>query len=88
MSQNYPNPFNPSTTIKFGLPNSGNVKLSIYNMLGQEIKTLVNNSLNAGTYSIIWDGTNNNGIKVTSGAYLYRISAGNYIETKKLVLIK
>ncbi len=88
MSQNYPNPFNPSTTIKFGLPNSGNVKLSIYNMLGQEIKTLVNNSLNAGTYSIIWDGTNNNGIKVTSGAYLYRINANNYIETKKLVLIK
>ena len=88
MSQNYPNPFNPTTNIKFGLPNAGNVKIVIYNMLGQEIKTLINQTLNAGTYNLMWNGENEFGIKVTSGAYLYRISTNNFTDTKKLLLIK
>ncbi len=88
MSQNYPNPFNPTTNIKFGLPNNANVKIVIYNILGQEIKTLINKDLNAGTYNLVWNGTNEAGIKVPSGAYLYRITAGNFVETKKLMLIK
>lgn len=88
MSQNYPNPFNPTTNIKFGLPNNANVKIVIYNILGQEIKTLINKELNAGTYNLVWNGTNEAGIKVPSGAYLYRITAGNFVDTKKLMLIK
>ncbi len=88
MSQNYPNPFNPTTNIKFGLPNNANVKVVIYNMLGQQIKTLVNSNLAAGTYNLIWDGTNDAGIKVNSGAYIYRITAGNFVESKKMILLK
>ncbi len=88
MAQNYPNPFNPTTNIKFGLPNSGNIKLVIYNVLGQEIKTLINQNLNAGTYNILWNGQNEAGINVPSGVYLYRITSGNFIDTKKMVLIK
>ncbi len=88
LSQNYPNPFNPTTNIKFGLPNAENVKIIIYNMLGQEIKTLINQTLNAGTYTLIWNGENDFGVMVTSGTYLYRIITDNYTETKKLMLIK
>ncbi|MFH0736181.1 MAG: FlgD immunoglobulin-like domain containing protein [bacterium] len=88
MTQNYPNPFNPNTNIKFGLPNAGNVKIIIYNALGQEIKTLINKELNAGTYNLMWNGQNESGIKVPSGVYLYRIISGNFIDTKKMILIK
>ncbi len=88
MSQNYPNPFNPTTNIRFGIPEASNVKVVIYNMLGQQIKVLVNNSFAAGTYNLTWDGTNDMGVKVAGGAYIYRISAGNFISTKKMVLLK
>ncbi len=88
MSQNYPNPFNPTTNIKFGIPEASNVKVVIYNMLGQQIKVLVNNAFAAGTYNLTWDGTNDMGVKVAGGAYIYRISAGNFISTKKMVLLK
>ncbi len=86
--QNYPNPFNPSTSIKFAIPENGFVSLKIYNMLGKEIKTLVNNSLSKGVYNFDWDGTNNFGNKVGSGSYIYRISAGNYIKAKTMILLK
>lgn len=88
MTQNYPNPFNPTTQIKFGIPSNANVKVVIYNMLGQQIKTLVNSNLAAGTYNLTWDGTNDAGMKVNSGAYIYRITAGNFVESKKMILLK
>jgi hypothetical protein len=88
VSQNYPNPFNPSTTIKYGLPENSIVTIKIFNILGQEVKTLVNTEKNAGTYSVTWNGDNNFGQKVTSGTYIYRVVAGNFVQTKKMVLLK
>ncbi|HEX2787658.1 MAG TPA: T9SS type A sorting domain-containing protein [Ignavibacteria bacterium] len=83
LSQNYPNPFNPSTKINFAIPQSQNVKLAVYDMTGKEIALLVNGNLNAGTYEYTFDGKNLN-----SGVYFYRLTAGNYTETKKMSLIK
>lgn len=88
LSQNYPNPFNPTTIIKYAIPQNAVVTLSIYNMLGQKIKTLISEQKNAGTYSVQWNGDNEFGQKVSSGAYLYKINAGNFIKTMKLILMK
>ncbi|MCH8171448.1 MAG: T9SS type A sorting domain-containing protein, partial [Bacteroidetes bacterium] len=88
LEQNYPNPFNPTTTIRFALPEASFVILRIYNMLGQEVKTLVNGEKNAGTYNVQWRGDNNFGVKVSSGTYIYRVIAGQNIFTKKMVLLK
>ncbi len=86
--QNYPNPFNPSTTIKYVLPKNSYVTLKIYDMLGREIKTLVNKEQNTGSYEVQWNGEDNNGNKVASGTYVYRIIAGEYTFSKKLILMK
>ena len=86
--QNYPNPFNPETTISFDLPEASNVILKIYNVLGQEIKMLVNEYKTAGKNIVKWDGTNNNGIKVNSGVYIYRLNAEGVSFTRKMVLVK
>ena len=83
LSQNYPNPFNPITKIRFDLPKNVNVKLTIYDMLGREVETIVNEQLNAGSYEVNWDGT-----KYTSGVYYYRLNAGEFVETKKMILVK
>jgi hypothetical protein len=88
LSQNYPNPFNPSTTIEYSLPNSENVKIEIYDLLGRLVKTLVNETKIAGKYSVIWNGEDNSGKTVSSGVYLYRLYSGSQIITKKLNLIK
>ncbi|MFA3783783.1 FlgD immunoglobulin-like domain containing protein [Melioribacteraceae bacterium 4301-Me] len=88
MSQNYPNPFNPTTTIKYAIPEKAQVKLTIYNMLGQQIKTLVNTEQDAGFYKVTWDGTNDFGSRVASGIYIYRIEAGKYVSTMKMNLLK
>ncbi len=88
LSQNYPNPFNPETMIKYQLPKTSNVTLKIYNILGQEIKTLVNEEQQVGYYSVKWDGTNNNGLKVNSGVYIYKIIADNFTDVKKMILLK
>ncbi len=88
MSQNYPNPFNPSTVITYALPKSSSVKLTIYDMLGREVKTLVNSEQNAGTYNVQWNGDNNNGSKVSSGTYIYLIKTGEYQQAKKMILLK
>jgi len=85
---NYPNPFNPYTTIRFDIPKFSNVSLKIYNILGQEVKTLVSGKLAPGEYKILWDGRNDYGIRVSSGMYFYRIIAGKFIQTKKMVLLK
>jgi len=86
--QNYPNPFNPVTTIRYELPENGLVTVTIYDMLGKLEKTLINQTQDAGYKSIIWDGTNKYGKPVSAGIYLYQIQAGDYISTKKMVLLK
>jgi len=86
--QNYPNPFNPSTSISFDLPEDAFVTLKIYNIIGQEIKTLVNEFKNAGRYTVVWDGKDNTGKIAPSGIYFYRITAGNFSKTLKMVLTK
>jgi len=83
LSQNYPNPFNPSTTIEFSIPKSGFVTLKIYNLLGQEVTTLVNDKLSPNKYKYIWDATN-----YSSGIYFYKLVAGKYIKIKKMILMK
>jgi len=83
LSQNYPNPFNPVTEISFNLPEVVDVKLEIYNVLGQRVTTLVNGLTEAGIHSVTWDGSD-----VASGIYLYHLQAGNFVETKKMVLLK
>ncbi|MFQ6615942.1 MAG: T9SS type A sorting domain-containing protein [Fidelibacterota bacterium] len=88
LHQNYPNPFNPVTTINFDLPRDGNVTLTVYNMLGQKVTTLVNDFRSAGRHRVIWNGTTDLGTAVATGVYLYRIDAGDYSATKKMVLLK
>ena len=88
VEQNYPNPFNPGTVISYQLPTLGNVEIKIYDVLGQEIATLVNEEKPAGKYQTVWNGTDNFGSKVTSGVYFYMVKAGNNIETKKMILMK
>jgi photosystem II stability/assembly factor-like uncharacterized protein len=83
LAQNYPNPFNPTTTIQYSIPISGNVKLGVYNSLGEEIATLVNDFKIAGNYEITFDAGN-----LTSGIYIYRLQATDFIETKKMILLK
>jgi len=88
--QNFPNPFNPQTTIRFeiGSAAGSHVVLDIYNVLGQHVKQLARTEMNAGSYDVVWDGTDNNGRRVASGLYLYRLQVGEEIETKKMVLLK
>ena len=88
LSQNYPNPFNPSTSIRFALPHTGHVSLEIYNMLGQRVRTLVDEEMKAGYYTIEWNGQGIDGKQVASGIYFYRMNTGNYQETKKMLLLK
>ena len=88
LSQNYPNPFNPSTTIKFSVPKATVVILKIYNMIGQEVATLVNEQKEIGFYSLTWNGKNNFNTQVASGVYIYRIVAGDFVSVKKMNLLK
>ena len=83
LEQNYPNPFNPSTTIKFSIPKKSTVKLTIYNQLGELIQTLVNEEKSTGTYEIAFNGQD-----LVSGIYFYRLNAGDFVETKKMILLK
>ena len=88
LHQNYPNPFNPVTMIKFDLPKSADVVLKIYNILGQEVRTLINKRMPAGYHSVMWDSRNNEGRLVSSGVYLYRLKAGDFVVTKKMILVR
>ncbi|NWF49104.1 MAG: T9SS type A sorting domain-containing protein [Ignavibacteriaceae bacterium] len=83
LEQNYPNPFNPTTTIKFSIPMAGNVKLTIYNAVGQRVAELVNGTLEAGSYSFNWDAT-----KMASGLYFYELNTNNFSSVKKMMLLK
>ena len=86
--QNMPNPFNPTTIIRYALPTASEVQLVIYNMLGQKVKTLVKGRQDAKLHQIQWDGTNDNGVKVASGIYLYHLKADNFVSTRKMILMK
>ena len=83
LSQNYPNPFNLSTTIKFELPRASQVNLSVFDLLGREVSVLVNERSEAGVHEVTFDGSN-----LASGVYFYRLQAGTYVETRKLLLLK
>ncbi|KAA3612230.1 MAG: T9SS C-terminal target domain-containing protein [Calditrichaeota bacterium] len=88
LSQNYPNPFNPSTNIRFQLPENTDVMLKIFNTLGQEVKTLVNRQMSPGMHTVLWDGRGNSGTLVPSGVYYYQIRAGQFHESRKMLLLK
>lgn len=89
LTQNYPNPFNPETRINYGLPKESTVSLKIFNVRGQLVRTLVDEAKPAGFYTVHWDGTNDQGLNVPSGAYIYQIKAGDeFMKSNKMVLIK
>jgi choice-of-anchor B domain-containing protein len=88
LGENYPNPFNPSTTIAYQVPGSSDVRIDIYNMLGQKIRTLLNDRKGPGTHEAIWDGRNDGGAQVGSGVYLYRMVAGDFVQVRKMILMK
>jgi hypothetical protein len=88
LAQNYPNPFNPSTTINYDIPSRAQVTIEVFNVLGQQIRQLVNEVQSAGAYSVDWDGRDSNGSRVASGVYFYKIHAGEYSETKKMTMVK
>ena len=88
LAQNHPNPFNPETAIEFALPSAGEVTLTIYNLTGQEVVTLVHGRLDAGLHTALWDGRDQNGVELASGVYIYRITAGTFAKARKMVLVK
>jgi hypothetical protein len=88
LKQNYPNPFNPNTWIKFNLNKPVHVELSIYNVLGQKIRTLMDKNMQAGSHSIHWNGLDNRERALPSGLYFYRIKAGNKTDSRRMILIK
>jgi hypothetical protein len=88
LAQNYPNPFNPSTRIDFVLPKNTHVKLSVYNMLGQRMKTLIDQTLSAGAHQATWNGTNESGETVANGIYVYSLHSEMGVQTKKMMLMK
>ena len=88
LSQNFPNPFNPVTTLSFDLPMDNNVTLVIYNLLGQKVTTIVNDFRTAGSHRVAWNGLDHLGKDVSTGVYLYRIEAGDFSATKKMILLK
>jgi len=88
LSQNYPNPFNPSTKINFSLPKAETVLIKIYDITGKEVYTLVEQKMQPGSYSTTWTSINNEGKSVASGVYFYRIVAGDFVESKKMILVR
>jgi len=83
LEQNYPNPFNPSTTIRYDLPRSSHVTLSVYDVLGRKVATLLNEEKSAGTYTVQWDASS-----VSSGVYFYRLKAGDFVQTKRMMVVR
>jgi len=88
LSQNYPNPFNPSSTIKYSLPTRSDVSISILNILGQRVRVLFQGTKSAGEHQVVWDGRSDSGTPVSSGVYFYRVVAGDFAESKKMVLLR
>jgi hypothetical protein len=88
LHQNYPNPFNPVTTLRYDLPEDALVNITIYDMMGRVVKTIVNTQQNAGFKSVQWNATTNIGQSVSAGLYLYTIDAGQFRQSKKMLLLK
>jgi hypothetical protein len=88
LEQNYPNPFNPATTIKFAIPTETRVQIAVFDITGRLVKVLIDNVLPAGEYLTVWDGTDQNGFKVSSGIYIYRMYADEFVTSKKMMLAK
>ena len=88
LGQNFPNPFNPTTTIEYSIPNNGHVSLVVYNVAGQKVRTLVNDTQSASFYKVVWDGKNDNGMTVGTGMYFYKLVSGNYSKIVKMTLMK
>jgi hypothetical protein len=88
LEQNYPNPFNPSTQIRYALPEDAMVTISIYDMMGRKVRTLVSQSMSPGYHTTLWNATNDRDEPVSAGLYLYTIQAGGFRQTKKMVLLK
>jgi len=88
LKQNYPNPFNPTTQIDFSLAEGGPVTLEVYNLQGQKVATIVDRIMSAGEHTVEWDATSEAGVKVSSGVYFYRLSAGDVTQSKKMILAK
>lgn len=86
--ENYPNPFNPSTTIRYDLPRQSQVSLKVFNILGEEVATLVNEAQPGGKYELNWNGKNRFGQQASSGVYVYRLQAGDFVQAKKMMLLK
>ena len=88
LHQNYPNPFNPLTTLRYDLPEDAFVNITIYDMMGRQVKTLINDQQTAGYRSLQWNATNDAGSPISAGMYLYMIQAGEFRQTRKMVLLK
>ncbi len=88
LSHNYPNPFNPSTVIEFSLTTTAKVKLNIYNILGQNVKSLINETMPAGAHQVVWDATNGEGQRIATGVYLYKLQVNDKSDTKKMMFLK
>ena len=88
ISQNYPNPFNPITTLQYELPEDLFVNVTVYDMLGNVVNNLINANQSSGYKSIQWNATNNQGEPVSAGVYLYKIQVGDFVDTKKMILLK
>ncbi len=88
LHDNYPNPFNPTTTFRFDVPEVSDVTLSIYNMLGQRVRTFNYQNTSAGYHSVTWNATNDYGEQVGAGVYLYQLRANQFVKTRKMVLLK
>ena len=88
LMQNYPNPFNPSTSIGFTLPEAGNVKVSVYDMAGRLVSTLVDANMDEGVHVVDWDGTDSSGAMVSAGVYIYALESSDMVMTKKMILMK
>ena len=88
LNQNYPNPFNPSTNISYSISNGENVSINIFDVNGGKVIGIFNDYRSAGTYSIDWNGQNERGLQVSAGVYLYSIEAGEFRQTKKMILLK
>ena len=88
LEQNHPNPFNPRTDIRYALPTDGDVNLRVFDMRGRLVNTLVAGPQLAGRHSVTWDGTDQHGTRVASGIYLYRIESGDFVQQRKMTLVK
>ena len=88
LSANYPNPFNPTTTIDYSIATAGDVSIVVYDMMGREVKSLVADFSTPGSYSVVWDATNNEGLSVSAGMYVYKMISSDFVEVNKMLLVK